>query len=448
MLQIDPHEEIKLKFRIIEETDSILFIQTYLDSNVNLITQILSLRTRKKINISKELVRFENDKSDKQIIEHIVVQNNNLIEDLISKAISINGSDIHIEKFEYQSIVRMRVDGKLKTIFQIYNSDYPELINKIKIKSNLDISEKRLPQDGRIHLKEIDLRVSTLPTMYGEKIVIRLLNNDSTKLTFEYLGLSLEETRLIKKALTRPNGLILISGPTGSGKTTTLYTFLKNLNNESRNIITIEDPIEYNLSGINQVQLKEEIGLDFPSALRTFLRQDPDIIMVGEIRDSETANMAIRASLTGHLVLSTIHTNSSVGTISRLIDMNIPSFLIPETLILSIAQRLIRKVCKHCSKETYTSEIGVKDIDLSVFNEITSCSIGCEKCNFTGYNGRIGVYEFLELDEEISSAIRSGHIIDKKHLEKIGFESLQSKFVRLVNSGITTLEEIHSTNYN
>ena len=272
---------------------------------------------------------------------------NDFLIDLIHEAKRIGSSDIHFETFEHRSRVRFRIDGKLIERYIIPKHEYPTIINRIKILAQLDISEKRLPQDGRIKITspeaEFDIRASSLPTLYGEKVVLRILSKDTTVVELESLGLGDSELRMYKEGIKNPNGIILISGPTGSGKTTTLYATLKLLNNDSTNILTIEDPIEYTLEGINQVQLKENIGLDFSKSLKTFLRQDPDIIMVGEIRDVATANMAIRASLTGHLVLSTIHTNSAWGTISRLIDMGVPPFLLAATIKLSVAQRLVRK---------------------------------------------------------------------------------------------------------
>ncbi|MCL4131690.1 UNVERIFIED_CONTAM: hypothetical protein GTU68_036787 [Idotea baltica] len=270
---------------------------------------------------------------------------------IIYEAKEIGSSDIHFEIFEKQARVRLRIDGKLMERYVISLEEYPKIINRIKIMASLDISEKRLPQDGRINLttetEDFDIRVSSLPTLHGEKLVLRILSKNNVHVSLNNLGFTEDELKTYITAVQKPNGIVLISGPTGSGKTTTLYATLKLLNNNSRNILTIEDPIEYTLEGVNQVQLKQNIGLDFASTLRTFLRQDPDIIMVGEIRDVDTANMAIRASLTGHLVLSTIHTNSAWATVSRLIDMDIPSFLIASTLNVSVAQRLVRKLCNN-----------------------------------------------------------------------------------------------------
>ena len=255
---------------------------------------------------------------------------NDFLEKILLEAKAIGSSDIHFEPYEHKSRVRLRLDGKLLEYYSVPISDYPTMVNKIKIRANLDISEKRLPQDGRITVssngEEFDIRVSSLPTLHGEKLVLRILSRDTGSMDLTALGMTERELERYREGIKKPNGIVLISGPTGSGKTTTLYATLKQLNDGATNILTIEDPIEYTLEGVNQVQLKENIGLDFSSALRTFLRQDPDIIMVGEIRDVKTANMAIRAALTGHLVLSTIHTNSAWATISRLIDMGVPLF--------------------------------------------------------------------------------------------------------------------------
>ncbi|HLX67795.1 MAG TPA: GspE/PulE family protein, partial [Puia sp.] len=265
------------------------------------------------------------------------------LDNLISEARMLKSSDIHVEIYEDRCRVRIRIDGALVQRYLIEKQRYPSLINKIKIMSNLDIAEKRLPQDGRIYFEhkghKFDIRVSVLPTLHGEKVVLRLLNNDAANIDIQTLGFAESDLANYMEGIRKPNGILLISGPTGSGKTTTLYATLKLLNKDTRNIVTIEDPIEYTLEGVNQVQLKENIGLTFSAALRTFLRQDPNIIMLGEIRDPETANMAIRAALTGHLVLSTIHTNSAWGTVSRLIDMGIPAFLLSNTLNTSVAQR-------------------------------------------------------------------------------------------------------------
>lgn len=364
------------------------------------------------------------------------------LEELIHEAKSINSSDIHFEVYEEESRVRLRIDGLLVERYKIPKENYLELVNKVKIESNLDITEKRLPQDGRINYEDFDIRVSILPTLHGEKIVMRLLGKDASNIDLEELGFETEEKEIYLEAVKQSNGIVLISGPTGSGKTTTLYATLKLLNNIKRNIVTVEDPIEYTLKGINQVQLKEDIGLTFSSALRSFLRQDPDIIMLGEIRDSETAQMAIRASLTGHLVLSTIHTNSALGTISRLVDMGVPAFYIAETLNVSVAQRLLRKLCSKCKKEVvFNSNELPKNYKQPTVLKKHFVPVGCHECYYTGYKGRRAIYEVIPINNEIVQVIKED--INKLH-EKIKYHSLADKAFSLLEQGDTSLEEVYS----
>ncbi len=375
------------------------------------------------------------------------------LNNLIQEAKNLKSSDIHIESYENRCRVRIRIDGLMVERYLLKRDEYPALINKIKIYGNLDIAEKRLPQDGRINFKyqdqQFDIRVSILPTLHGEKVVLRLLNNDATEIDLNSLGFSAFDLDNYLEGVNRPNGILLISGPTGSGKTTTLYATLKLLNKETRNILTIEDPVEYTLEGINQVQLKESIGLGFASALRTFLRQDPDVIMVGEIRDTETANMAIRAALTGHLVLSTIHTNSAWGTVSRLIDMGIPPFLVANTLTTTVAQRLIRLLCPHCKRESQFSE----DLYPKQFKPYTKVlrhfiANGCEHCYYTGYKNRKAVYEVIPIDQELSIEIKNGNMEINKHLKERGVQTLAENAFFLFSEGLTSLEEIYPLLFN
>ena len=368
---------------------------------------------------------------------------------IIHEAKAIGSSDIHFEVFEAIRKVRFRIDGKLLERYLISEEEYPKIINQLKIKSGLDIAEKRLPQDGRINIKtttdEFDIRVSSLPTLHGEKIVLRLLSKDSSNIQLSSLGFTKEELKRYKESVKSQNGIILISGPTGSGKTTTLYATLKLLNTNDTNILTIEDPIEYTLEGINQVQLKENIGLDFAKSLRTFLRQDPDIIMVGEIRDVDTANMAIRASLTGHLVLSTIHTNSAWGTISRLIDMGIPPFLIASTLKVSVAQRMVRKLCEHCK---VSSKISL-DLFPENFNTPKHLKdhykpVGCSKCYHTGYAGRKAIYEIIPITKELTELIKKNVLEIDDYLSKKNIRTLRANAIDLVVKGETSVEEIYA----
>lgn len=368
---------------------------------------------------------------------------------IIHEAKEIGSSDIHFEAFEETNKVRFRIDGKLIEKYLISLSEYPKIINRLKIMSGMDISEKRLPQDGRINIstsyEDFDIRVSSLPTLHGEKLVLRILSKNNVAIQLEKLGFSEEEIKTYKNAVKKPNGIILISGPTGSGKTTTLYATLKELNKEDTNILTIEDPIEYTLEGVNQVQLKEDIGLDFASTLRTFLRQDPDVIMVGEIRDVATANMAIRAALTGHLVLSTIHTNSAWGTISRLIDMGVPSFLIASTLNVSVAQRLVRKLCDNCKVEVTTER---DDVPEELYEEKSIKThykaVGCESCYQTGYKGRKAIYEIIPVTKTIEKAIKKEELEIDDYLVENKIYTLKSNAIQLVKNGVTSIDEVYS----
>lgn len=313
----------------------------------------------------------------------------------------------------------------------------------------MDISEKRLPQDGRINisteLEDFDIRVSSLPTLHGEKMVLRILSKNNVAIQLTKLGFTTDELKTYRRSVKKPNGIILISGPTGSGKTTTLYATLKELNKEDTNILTIEDPIEYTLEGVNQVQLKESIGLDFASTLKTFLRQDPDVIMVGEIRDVATANMAIRAALTGHLVLSTIHTNSAWGTVSRLIDMGVPSFLIASTLNVSVAQRLVRKLCDSCKEETVISDEETEEYgDFQGLVHKHYKAVGCEHCYQTGYKGRKAIYEIIPIDQEMIRAIKQEVLSVDAYLEEKKIKTLKSNALTLVEQGVTSIDEVYA----
>lgn len=377
------------------------------------------------------------------------LQSEDFLQKLIYEANELGSSDIHIESYEDRGRVRLRIDGKLAERYVINKAEYPSLINKIKIKAHLDIAEKRLPQDGRIIFEtadaRFDIRVSVLPTLHGEKAVLRLLSKDATNIDIRALGFSEEQLSRYTEGIKRSNGIVLISGPTGSGKTTTLYATLKILNEEDSNILTIEDPIEYTLEGINQVQLRENIGLGFASALRTFLRQDPDIIMLGEIRDGETAQMAIRAALTGHLVLSTIHTNSAWGTVSRLIDMQVPPFLLSNTLNLTVAQRLVRLLCTECKEEkTFDSGQLPKSFNPPYKPGKIYNAKGCENCFYTGYKGRKAVYEVIPIDKELNLKIKDNEMDISDILQSKNIKGLAEQAYDLLAAGKTSIEEIYS----
>ncbi|MCB0479724.1 MAG: type II/IV secretion system protein, partial [Crocinitomicaceae bacterium] len=336
-------------------------------------------------------------------------------------------------------------DGGLIEKYKLEKSEYPEIVNKIKILSNLDITEKRRPQDGRISYPDFDVRVSILPTLYGEKIVLRILGNDASNIDISALGMDEKDRFNYLEGIKKPNGILLISGPTGSGKTTTLYATLKILNEEKRNVVTVEDPIEYTLEGINQVQVKESIGLSFASALRSFLRQDPDIIMLGEIRDSETAKMAVKAALTGHLVLSTIHTNSAWDTVSRLIDMGVEPFLLASTLNTSVAQRLVKKLCNNCKEET---NLEIQDLPPGFKNEKELKKyyrpVGCSECYYTGYKGRRALYEIIPIDHDLSEKIKSKELRVDTILKEKGVRKLSEQAYNLLSEGVTSLEDVYS----
>jgi type IV pilus assembly protein PilB len=441
-----------------ESNDEIAFYTPNNGSSADILDE-LEIYFGKKIKlipVEKELInktlsvyyRRSDKKKTSDNIHFDLSLSDDFLVNLISQANSIGSSDIHIEIYEEKCRIRMRIDGKLIERYVLNHDEYPALINKIKIKANLDISEKRLPQDGRIYFQhdnsKFDIRVSVLPGLYGEKVVMRLLSKDSTNIEIASLGFSEKQLADYLEGIKQPHGIILISGPTGSGKTTTLYATLKVLNKEEVNIVTIEDPIEYTLDGINQVQMREDIGLTFASALRTFLRQDPDIIMLGEIRDNETAQMAVRAALTGHLVLSTIHTNSAWHTISRLIDMEVPSFLAASTLNLTVAQRLVRLLCTHCKKETKFNDESFPP-GYHPAKKITRhfIPVGCETCYYTGYKGRRAVYEVVPIDNELFEHIKNIKLDMADRLREKKIKLLSDSAFELFEAGLTSIEEIY-----
>ncbi|MCK5148067.1 type II/IV secretion system protein [bacterium] len=373
------------------------------------------------------------------------------VQKIISDAIRQCASDIHIESYEHRFRIRYRLDGVLFEVRTFPFERRTAFISCLKIMADLDIAEKRRPQDGRIRVqngnKAIDIRVSTLPTDFGEKIVLRILDKNQVDLDLTKIGLSGTALSQYKQVVQKPYGMILVTGPTGSGKTTTLYATLNFLNTNQVNIITIEDPIEYNLSGINQSQVKKDIGYNFASALRAFLRQDPDIIMVGEIRDSETAEIAVRSALTGHLVLSTLHTNDAAGTLTRLIDMGQEPFLIASSVKMVVAQRLVRKICEHCKivDDSMQSKEKIEFLNLSTQSGLSlSRGEGCDQCNQTGYSGRIGIFEIMIIDSILSDAIlrnESAAALKTLAVEQ-GMKSLHDSAVDLLYRGRTTIDEV------
>lgn len=371
-----------------------------------------------------------------------------LLNALLMEAAKEKASDIHIEPYEKSIDVRFRVDGILKKVLAPPKIIHDALISRIKIVSGLDISEKRLPQDGRIQLlvggKSIDIRVSIIPTALGERAVLRLLDRHAGILSLEMLGLADSLLLSLKNALSRHNGIILVTGPTGSGKTTTLYASLIRLNTEDRNIITVEDPVEYQLSGIGQMQVNPKIGLTFSTGLRSILRQDPDIMMVGEIRDQETAEIAVHASLTGHLVLSTLHTNDAPSAATRLIDMGIEPFLVASSLTCVLAQRLVRAICPHCRGSYAPSRQELSYLKMDPPPSVLYHGKGCDKCLGKGYLGRTGIYELLEITPEIRTLIserRDAQTI-KAAAIRSGFKPLHHNATDKILKGITTVEEV------
>jgi type IV pilus assembly protein PilB len=378
-----------------------------------------------------------------------------LVNLILTDAIKRGASDIHIEPYEKEFRVRFRIDGILYEIMNPPLKLKDAMTSRMKILSKLDISEKRLPQDGRIKLKmklndknkELDFRVSILPTLFGEKIVMRLLDKDNLRLDMTKLGFEPESLVKFEEAIFKPWGMVLVTGPTGSGKTNTLYSALAKVNSPEVNIMTAEDPVEFNLPGINQVQMKESIGLNFAATLRSFLRQDPNIILVGEIRDFETAEIAIKAALTGHLVLSTLHTNDAPSTINRLMNMGIEPFLVATSVQLIAAQRLARRICGNCKEEVEVTpqalmNIGYKKEEVGTFTVFKGR--GCEKCNNTGYKGRVGLIEVMQIDDDIRELILSGGTaIDiKKKAAETGMISLRRSGLIKIKEGITTIDEV------
>jgi type IV pilus assembly protein PilB len=380
-----------------------------------------------------------------------------LVNGILINAIKVGASDIHFEPYERTFRVRFRVDGVMRKALGLPVQIKNATVSRLKIMSRLDIAEKRLPQDGRIKLRlgrrEMDFRVSVLPTLFGEKVVLRLLDKSALQLDMTKLGFDVEALEQFKEAVHKPVGMVLVTGPTGSGKTTTLYSALSELNKETDNITTAEDPIEFNFMGINQVQMHEEIGLTFASALRSFLRQDPDIIMVGEIRDFETAQIAIQAALTGHLVMSTVHTNDAPGTITRLIDMGIEPFLITSSVLLILAQRLARKICTECKEPIQMNPkvlmgLGVPREEIDGFTVYKGK--GCSICSNTGYKGRIGLYEVMPLWDELKELVlsRASTVEVKKEAKRFGMKTLRMAGISKIKEGMTTIEEVLRTTMN
>jgi type IV pilus assembly protein PilB len=395
---------------------------------------------------SKEAIREVQEEFQKQATPAV-----RLFSKIVFEAASKKASDIHIDPQTFGPVVRIRIDGILRDLMKIEPSIQNSLISRIKILADMDIAERRVPQDGRIQVKlgdeKRDLRVSTLPTQYGEKVVIRLLDGAAAFVRLEGLGLWPEQADLLAHLLSLPQGMILVTGPTGSGKTTTLYSALNVLRSRSLNIITVEDPVEYQLDGVNQVQVNEKAGRTFAASLRSILRQDPNVIMVGEIRDTETAEIALRAAQTGHMVLSTMHTQDSISAVARLIDLDVPAFLVSSTLSAVIAQRLIRRLCE-CRAEVAPSHEYIRALRETGISEPPNrmfIPVGCSNCENTGYKGRVGIYEILLFEESVTNVVREGGSPTevRKAARANGMRSLQEDGLLKASLGMTSLDEVN-----
>ena len=369
-----------------------------------------------------------------------------LLNAILAESLKENASDIHLEPYEKESLVRFRLDGVLSTVLKPSSQITPLLISRIKVMSKLDIAEKRLPQDGRMTVKlggrSIDLRISTMPSSHGERVVMRLLDKDAGKLQVDDLGMPSETSAQLDDLIRRPHGIILVTGPTGSGKTTTLYAGLQQMDRQGRNIMTVEDPVEYDLPGISQTQINLRAGMTFARGLKAILRQDPDVILIGEIRDGETAEIATQSSLTGHLVLSTLHTNTAAGAITRLQDLGVDSFLLASTIRGILSQRLLRKLCPHCKRPSEPNEFNRGLLKLKPGQKVFEAN-GCEKCNSTGYAGRQALFELVTVDSSLQTLIHenAGEIeLEAKIREQV--PSIREAGFGLVRDGLTTIEEV------
>lgn len=408
---------------------------------------------QEKLSQEEIVLEVETEEGEKLSIDILASEEDSpivsLVNSILLKANTLGASDIHFEPYEDATVVRFRMDGILHEYLKIPPQTYQSVVSRIKVIANLNIAEKRVPQDGRIGIrigsKEVDVRVSIVPTVFGERVVLRLLDKSGFNLTLEDLGLSDTALNTFKRILKKPYGIVLVTGPTGAGKSTTLYASLHFIKDPRKNIITIEDPVEYQIKGISQIQVNQKVGLTFAAGLRSVLRQDPDIIMVGEIRDSETADIAIHAALTGHLVLSTLHTNDAVSSIPRLIDMGMEAFLVANSLEGVVAQRLVRKICPHCKVSYKPTELEIIELRLDPSRDyIFYRGEGCQHCLGSGYKGRIGIFEVFEVDQTIKSMIakHSDTAQIMEYLKTKGFKTMFEDGVEKVLRGITTPSEV------
>lgn len=433
-----------LQLFLSSEKDIMEAIEQYFGSNVQMTTIMEGMREEE---IESEDIDLQEDVHHLRdmAFEAPIVK---LVNMVITRAVESRASDIHIEPFENNIKVRYRIDGALNELDPLPKRIQAAVISRIKIMSRLNIAERRLPQDGRIKLRvsgrDIDLRVSTMPTIYGESVVMRILDSSSALIVLEYLGFPNDTLDDYRKLIIKPYGMLLVTGPTGSGKTTTLYASLSQINSFDKKIITIEDPIEYQIEGINQIQVKPKIGLTFANGLRSIVRQDPDVVMVGEIRDIETADIAINSALTGHLVFSTLHTNDAPGAVTRLLDMGVENFLVSSSIIGVLAQRLVRVICPSCKEPFVPPQEIIEKIESLEIHTKTYHGTGCEECRNTGYKGRTGIFELMIMTEEIRQQIlekASAGLIRQKAVLK-GMCVLRENGWQKVNQGITTIEEV------
>ncbi|MEJ5339247.1 MAG: GspE/PulE family protein [Aquificaceae bacterium] len=402
--------------------------------------------------LAQEEVRIETEEGQEQEVRDILYEEEtspavSFVNQTLIRAVNVSASDVHIEPYEGQSVVRIRLDGVLHEYTRIPLSLHEQVVSRIKVLANLNVAERRVPQDGKIAVRvgrrHLDIRVSVVPTVFGERVVLRLLEKGGRLLRLEDLGLWEEDLIRLRRLSQKPYGIVLATGPTGAGKSTTLYAMILEIKSPTRNIITIEDPPEYQIEGVSQIQVNPKVGLTFAVGLRAILRQDPDVIMVGEIRDAETAEIAVQSALTGHLVLSTLHTNDAPSAITRLFDLGIEPFLIASALEGVVAQRLVRKICPHCREEYRPTEEELLELGLS--GEFTFYrGRGCEHCMGTGYRGRTGIYEVLEVDEEIKRVIlKMQDAVELRNSARAGgFKSMLEDGIRKVLAGITTPEEV------
>jgi general secretion pathway protein E len=436
--------DTKLKIYLSGEKDIMEAIEQYFGSNVQMTSIMEGMREEdaetEEIELQEDVHHLRDMAFEAPIVK--------LVNMLITRAVEGRTSDIHIEPFENSVKVRYRIDGALARVESLPKRIQPAVISRIKIMSRLNIAERRLPQDGRIKLRvsgrDIDLRVSTIPTAYGESIVMRILDRGTALVYLDHLGFPEETLEKYKNLITTPYGMLLVTGPTGSGKTTTLYASLNNINSDEKKIITVEDPIEYQIDGINQIQIKPQIGLTFANGLRHIVRQDPDVIMVGEIRDIETAEIAIHSALTGHLVFSTLHTNDAPGAVTRLLDMGIEGFLVSSSLIGVLAQRLVRVICPVCKEPHMPQQELVDKMEFFPENFTAYRGAGCDHCRGTGYRGRTGIFEMMPVDGEIRRMVLdkvSADVIRQKAVAK-GMQVLRDNGWQKVREGVTTIEEV------